>query len=172
MWSFVSLGVVWSALAAQPAEAPSPYRWTVSVDPLTTAIGIVHLQVERALGAHASVYVGPSLRLFDGVLAGTNGPWTALGAEAGGRWFFVGDAPRGGWVMLRGVLAATHTDTPTDVSAVGGYTSALVGYTGVLGPGLVLSGGVGVSYFDYGAGAYGVHGLAPAAHTAIGWAFR
>ena len=145
-----------------------PFHWTLTVDPLTTAIGIVHLQVERTIGKRASVYAGPSLRVFDGILPATNGPWTALGAEVGVRGFFVGEAPEGGWVMARGVLAWAYTE---DDGRIAGYTSALVGYTGVLGPGLVLSGGLGVSWFDYGAGGYGVHGLAPPAHTNIGWAF-
>ena len=41
----------------------------------------------------------------------------------------------------------------------------------LLGPGLVLSAGVGASWFGYGAGGYGVFGPAPAAHTALGWGF-
>lgn len=145
-----------------------PFHWTLSVDPLTTAIGIVHLQVEHTAGPHVSVYAGPSLRVFDGILTNTNGPWTALGAEVGVRGFFVGEAPEGGWVMARGVLAWASAEGEGNPA---GYTSALVGYTGILGPGLVLSGGLGVSWFAYGAGGYGVYGLAPAAHTNIGWAF-
>lgn len=162
--------IAWWTLisAAAAAEAPS---WTVTLDPLTTAIGIVHVQVERVFDPRFSVYAGPSLRLFDGVLPDTNGPWRALGAEVGVRGFFKGAAPEGGWVMLRGVLARTSTDTPAPETGLGGYTSALVGGTAVLGPGLVLSGGLGVSWFDYGVGEYGVHGLAPAAHTNLGWAF-
>jgi hypothetical protein len=52
----------------------------------------------------------------------------------------------------------------------GGYGSVLVGYTAILGPGLVLSGGLGISYFAYGP-SFGIHGFLPAAHTNIGWAF-
>lgn len=143
-------------------------HWTVTVDPLTTAIGIVHVQVEHDIGKRVSVYAGPSLRVFDGILADTNGPWTALGAEVGVRGFFWGDAPEGGWVMARGVLGWAST---ADIGNLAGYTSGLVGYTAVLGPGLVLSGGLGVSWFDYGSGGYGVYGLAPAAHTNVGWGF-
>lgn len=153
------------------AEAADPPAWTVTVDPLTTAIGIVHLQVERVLDPRFSLYAGPSLRLFDGVLPDTNGPWRALGAELGVRGFFLGQAPEGGWVMLRGVLARTSTDTPAPEAGAGGYTSALVGGTAVLGPGLVLSGGLGLSWFNYGVADFGVHGFAPAAHTNLGWAF-
>jgi hypothetical protein len=69
------------------------------------------------------------------------------------------------------VLASVSTTEPSPASNLGGYTSALVGFTGILGPGLVLSGGLGVSYFDYGVLDYGVHGVAPAAHTTVGWAF-
>lgn len=147
------------------------FAWTVTVDPLTWAIGFAHVQVETRVGSHFSVYTGPSVRAFDGILAGTNGPYVGVGAEVGVRGFFWGEAPRGGWGMVRGVLASVSTGSPPAASALGGYTSALVGYTGVLGPGLVLSGGLGVSYFDYGVADYGVHGVAPAAHTAVGWAF-
>ena len=118
-----------------------------------------------------SVYAGPSLRLFDGVLPATNGPWTAVGAEVGVRGFFTGAAPEGAWGMLRGVLAAASTSAAPEKLEPAGYASALVGYTAILGPGLVLSGGAGISWFDYGAGGLGVHGFAPAAHTSVGWAF-
>ena len=143
-------------------------HWTVTVDPLTTAIGLLHVQVERDLGRHFSLYLSPSVRVFDGILPTFNGPYVGVGAEAGFRGFFVGDAPDGGWVMLRGVVARLST---ADEVAPGAYTSALVGYTGILGPGLVLSGGAGVSYFAYTVGGYGIRGFAPALHTNIGWAF-
>ena len=149
------------------ATFASPH-WTLSVDPLTTAIGLLHLQVEHTLGPRASLYVSPSLRFFDGILPGINGPYIGLGAEVGLRGFFVGEAPKGGWVMWRGVLARLSTE---EHAQIGGYNSVLVGYTGILGPGLVLSGGAGVSYFMYGVETYGVHGFAPALHTNIGWSF-
>jgi len=155
-------------LGAARAADPS---WTVTVDPLTTAIGFVHVQVEHTLGEHASLYLGPSLRLFDGVLPASNGPYRGLGLEAGLRGFFAGTAPEGGWLMLRGVLARVSTDTPEPEARLGGYSSALVGYTAILGPGLVLSGGAGLSWFHYQVADYGVHGFAPALHTNIGWAF-
>ncbi len=160
------------ALAADPADAPArahpePKAWTVTVDPLTAALGFAHVQVERALGPRASVYAGPSLRLYDSVFGFPAGPFRGYGVEVGVRGFAWGSAPRGAWVMARGVLAAVAAD---DTVAPGGYTSALVGYTGILGPGLVLSGGAGVSYFDYGP-SYGIHGVLPALHTNLGWAF-
>jgi hypothetical protein len=108
------------------------------------------------------------MRFFDGILPSINGPYRAFGAEAGLRGFFYGTAPEGGWLMLRGVGARLSSG---GTKAWGGYTSALVGYTAILGPGLVLSGGLGVSYFHYGVLDYGVYGFAPAAHTNIGWAF-
>ncbi|MEQ1566233.1 MAG: hypothetical protein ABMA64_11395 [Myxococcota bacterium] len=144
--------------------------WTVQVDPLTFAIGIAHVQVERALGERVSVYVGPSLRLFDGILPDAGGPFVALGAEAGVRGFFTGRAPEGGWVMARGVLARMALRDGSRAEA-GGYGSVLVGGTAVVGPGLVLSGGLGGSWFAYDIDGYGVSGPAPAAHTAVGWAF-
>lgn len=158
------------------ASDARPWAWTVTIDPLTTAIGFVHVQVERSFGQHVSVYAAPSVRFFDGLLPDFNGPWYSAGVEVGARGFFVGNAPSGGWLMLRGVLASAWTDGPdvqdnAAVSELAGYSSALVGYTGIIGPGLVLSGGAGVSYFDFGVGGYGVYGFAPALHTNLGWAF-
>lgn len=155
-------------LSAVTSLAAEPPRWTVTVDPLTTAIGFAHVQVERTLCGRASLYAGPSLRLFDGVLPASNGPYIGLGAEVGLRGFLVGEAPEGAWAMARGVLARVSSG---DAAEVGGYASALVGYTAVLGPGLVLSGGAGASWFDYGVLGHGVHGFAPALHTNVGWAF-
>lgn len=152
------------AVAADPPSTPS---WTVTVDPLTTALGFVHVQVERALGPRASVYAGPSLKLYDGLLGPSLRPYRGYGGEVGLRAFVWGTAPRGAWVMARGVLADVFADGRGEL---GGYTSLLVGFTGILGPGLVLSGGAGVSYFDYGP-AYAIHGVLPALHTNIGWAF-
>ena len=159
----MSLFLIASALAA-----PAAPDWTLSIDPLTTAIGLVHLQVEHRLGDHASLYIGPSLRLFDGILPDMNGHYKGLGVEMGLRGFFVGTAPEGGWGMLRGVLARLSTE---NTAQWGGYTSALLGYTAILGPGLVLSGGAGISWFNYGVEGYGVHGFAPALHSNVGWAF-
>ncbi|MDO9280706.1 MAG: hypothetical protein Q7U06_02290 [Pseudomonadota bacterium] len=162
------------ALAAEPAASPdraSAPQWTVTVDPLTTALGFVHVQVERALGPRVSVYAGPSLRLFDSVLGFPPGSFRGYGAEVGVRGFVWGTAPRGAWVMARGVLADVVSEGQ---GRIGGYTSLLGGFTGIVGPGLVLSGGLGVSWFDYGGSSTdqgGVHGVLPAAHTNIGWAF-
>ena len=168
-----------AAEAGQAAEARDPARteeiakkeWTVSIDPLTTAIGFVHLQVERSFGRRVSVYATPSIRFFDGILPRFNGPWYGAGVEVGVRGFFIGNAPKGGWVMLRGVLGNAWLDNAAATSRISGYTSLLVGYTGILGPGIVLSGGAGASYFDYGVAGYGVYGFAPALHTNVGWAF-
>lgn len=144
-----------------------PYFWTVSVDPLTTALGFVHLQVEHTLGEKTSLYLGPSLKLFPGLLGEQPTPYRGYGVEAGLRYFVYGRAPEGGWLMLRGVLAAV---VAKDEDELGGYSSVLAGYTGILGPGLVLSGGAGVSYFEYGP-PDAIHGFLPALHTNIGWAF-
>ena len=163
-------------MPAPPAETPP--AWTVSVDPLTWALSFAHVQVERRLTPRLSLYVGPSLHLYDGLVPDTQGPWRGYGAEAGLRWFFRPGAPRGAWLMARGVLGWVTTEQATlpeggtgHAAGLGGYTSGLVGYTAILGPGLVLSGGVGVSWFDYGVAQWGIHGPLPAAHTAVGWAF-
>ena len=155
-------------LASQAFAEPT---WTISVDPLTTAIGFVHLQVEHSFGRRISVYGTPSVRFFDGILPDFNGPWYGAGVEVGVRGFFIGNAPKGGWFMVRGVLGNAWLDNAAATSRVSGYASALVGYTAIVGPGLVLSGGAGVSWFDYGVDGYGVYGFAPALHTNVGWAF-
>lgn len=161
------------ALLAPPAladDADAP-GWTVTVDPLTFALGFAHVQVERALHPRASVYAGPSLRLFDGLLPAVNGPYLGLGGELGVRGFFAGEAPEGGWVMIRGVLARVSATEGPPEAKLGGYTSALVGGTAILGPGFTLSGGAGGSWFAYQVGGYGPSGPAIALHTNLGWAF-
>ena len=148
-------------------------RWTLTLDPLTTAIGFVHLQAERTLpGGHFSLYGSPSLRLYDGVLPAIAGPYRGLGLEVGVRGFFRSTAPEGAWLMLRGVGAHLHTTEPAErETALGGYASVLGGYTWIGEGGLVLSGGLGVSVFRYEVGDYGIRGPGIAAHTNIGWAF-
>ena len=146
--------------------------WTVSVDPLTTALGFVHVQVEHTLSPRASLYLGPSLHLYSGLLdTAVVGEFRGYGVETGVRGFLRADAPRGAWVMLRGVGARVTTESPTHTAAFGGFTSGLLGYTAIIGPGLVLSGGGGMSWFSYAAGDAGLHGFLPALHTNIGWAF-
>lgn len=157
-----------AALAAEPSPDPA---WTVQVDPLTFALGYAHLQVERALSPRWSVYAGPHLRLFDGLLTEGHEPYRGYGVEIGARRYLTGAAPEGAWVLARGVIAVAHTEVPAPTTAPGGYVSALLGYTGVLGPGLVLSGGAGAQYIHYTVGDYGVRGAFPALHTAVGWAW-
>ncbi|MCA9538143.1 MAG: hypothetical protein KC620_04610 [Myxococcales bacterium] len=152
------------ASAAAPTETPD---WTLQVDPLTTALGFVHVQVERVLTPDFSVYVGPSLRLFSGLLGDED--YLGLGAEAGVRWFVQSSAPTGWWAEVRGVGA--HLSTPDDETAWGGYVSALGGYTAIFGGWFVLSGGVGVQYLHYRVAGLGPVGVLPAAHTTIGVAF-
>ncbi|MCX4246933.1 hypothetical protein [Paraliomyxa miuraensis] len=159
------------ANAGAPVElqAKRP-RWTLQIDPLTTALGYVHLQVERALGDHASIYFGPSLRLFNGLLdLDATSSYRGYGVELGARWFIRGGAPKGWWVMARGVLAYLRADS--GVTNVGGYVSALGGYTGILRGWFVLSGGLGVQYIHYTVDGLGTRTFFPAAHTALGVAF-
>ena len=143
--------------------------WTLTVDPLTTALGVGHVQIERVLSSSTSLYVGPSVR-FEAPWAKDPEPYRAYGVEAGLRWFPRAEAPRGPWVMARGVGARMST---TDASAdpePGGYASVLAGGTLIKGR-IVLSGGAGVSYFRYDIGDYGITGFLPALHTNIGVAF-
>ena len=72
--------------------------------------------------------------------------------------------------MGRGQGSVSTTDG-SNLRAVGGYGSVLAGYTAVLDGWLVLSGGLGGSYFAYQVGGYGPQGPAVAAHTAVGVAF-
>ncbi len=160
-----------------PADTPAAAhedrpKWTVSVDPLTTALGFAHIQTERALGERLSLYAGPHLRLYDSVLADTSEDYRGLGVEAGLRWFWSGTAPTGWWVLGRGVAAMLQTDGEMGTErAFGGYVSGLVGYTWVAKGWLVLSGGAGVQYIHYRVGGLGVEGVLPALHTAVGVAF-
>lgn len=141
--------------------------WTVQVDPLTTYLGFVHIQVERRLHPAISLYAGPHARLFSAPTADPE-DFLGIGLEAGVRWFPWQKAPTGPWVLIRGVGANVFTD---DASAFGGYGSGLVGYTGILWDVLVLSGGAGVQYLHYRVEDLGPKGVFPALHTAIGFAF-
>jgi len=163
------------ALAATLSFATAAHAeptWTVQVDPLTTALGFVHLQVEHALAPHWSVYLGPSLKLFPGLLAEDGDiAYTGIGGELGVRYYFCGSTPRGSWVMVRGVLAHLSSDEGPELSGVGGYVSALGGYTWIFDGRWVVALGLGIQYLDYELGNAGVKGVLPAAHTAIGVAF-
>jgi len=160
------------AVTADPPAATKPSRqgpqWTIQVDPLTTALGFVHVQVERALSAKYSVYVGPHARLFDSVLDDKDEDFVGFGLEAGVRWFFRGRAPQGTWAQVRGVAARLSTD---DNSTIGGYASVLVGHTWILSRRWVLAAGLGVQYLHYTIDGLGVDGVLPAAHTTVGAAF-
>lgn len=165
-----------STLALAGGPDTSPPRYTATVDPLTAALGFAHLQLEAAISERWSLYGGPHLRLYDGILPAANGPYVGIGAEVGLRVFFQGEAPRGSWVMARGVLARVWTRSPERAAEIGGYSSALVGHTWLIGPGIgpvrpALSLGAGVSWLDYTVLDYGPHGLAPALHTNLGFAF-
>lgn len=155
------------------AFAQDPARVTLTVDPLTTLLGYAHLQVEVRAGRWLSVYAGPHLRLFSAPWAEPE-PYVGLGGEAGVRFFPWGRAPRGVWVMGRGVLASVRSEGLT--SRPGGYGSALVGGTwmpdapkGKLRP--VISLGLGAQWIDYRIGDYGTSGPFPAAHTSGGVAW-
>ncbi len=157
--------MLWMTTAA--LAAPS---WTVQVDPLTTALGFVHVQIERGFDDW-SVYAGPHVRLFDGLLTEGHEPYVGHGAESGVRWYPRGAAPAGPWLLVRGVLAhAVTTEGPRETSWCG-YGSGLGGGTLLLADRWVLSGGLGVQYLAYGVAGYGTYGVAPAAHTAVGVAF-
>jgi hypothetical protein len=157
-------------LLASRAGAEEQPQWTVQVDPLTTLLGFAHVQVERAVAPEFSIYAGPHLKLYDNLLSGAEESFVGFGGELGGRWFFRGVAPEGAWVMARAVLARVSTEAPAPQARLGGYGSALVGYTAIFGA-FVLSGGAGVQYLDYGIAGEGTRGVLPALHTALGVAF-
>lgn len=156
-------------LQSSQAEESS---WTVTVDPLTFALGPMHIQVERKLADNWSLYATPSIRVFDA-------PWVpeedkedfqAYGVEAGLRYFPKGEALTGPWIMTRGVLAYMKTSDGSE-SNLGGYGSVLGGYTAIFADRWVLAGGLGLQYFQYTVGGMGLTGFSPAAHTNLGIAF-
>ncbi len=158
-----------------PAESTAEKRtpnWTVTVDPLTTALGFSHIQIERRISNNWSIYTGPHLRLFDSIFEDEEQPYRGYGAEVGMRWFPLGGAPGGLWLLGRGVGARTMTLENIDpTTGWGGYASGLIGYTWLPVSWLALSGGAGVQYLRYGVEEYGTEGILPALHTAVGIAF-
>ena len=163
-----SLALLTFLLFASAAHAAP--KWTVQVDPLTTALGFVHVQVERALTERVSVYAGPHLRLFDSLLADEEEPFKGYGLELGVRLFFKPTAPAGPWVQMRGVAAHLALDDGDD-TALGGYVSGLGGWTWILADRWVLSAGAGVQYLHYAINDLGPKGVFPALHTTVGYAF-
>jgi len=159
------------ALAAAVAAHADEPSWTITVDPLTFAIGYPHLQVEGVLSERFSLYAGPHARLFNGILTEEPEPFRGYGLESGLRYFFRPQAPVGPWAMYRQVVAYIHTTDGTEVSEIGGYSSALVGYTGIVGDWLVLAGGAGFNYLYYDIEGMGASGPFVALHTNIGVAF-
>lgn len=150
------------------AQAQDDPQWTLQVDPLTTALGFAHLQVERAVAPQLSVYAGPHLRLFDSLLDDKQEDYSGYGLELGLRWFFSPGAPQGWWLGVRGVAA--YLQGPTK-DVPGGYLSALGGYTWIWDGWLVLAGGLGVQYLHYTVEGLGPKGVFPAAHSTLGVAF-
>ena len=155
---------------AQPAsdDASAP-AWTVQTDPLTDALGISQVLVERRVTSHLALYIGPSLHLFDSpLLPDDEEGYKAYGTEQGARWFFDATAPFGWWAGMRLIVADLRYEGD---SRIGGYISALGGYAWLLADRWIVSAAVGVSYFDYDIGDVGVQGVKPGAHTGIGFAF-
>ncbi len=157
------LGVPFAAAAQDDRPA-----WTLQVDPLTTYLGFVHLQVERALHPHLSLYLGPHARLFSAPGLDAE-DFVGYGFELGVRYFFRPTAPEGWWAEVRGVAA--HLSTPDDGTAFGGYASALGGYTAIFDGWFVLAGGLGVQYLHYRVAELGPQRVSVAAHTTVGVAF-
>ncbi len=167
--SSLALLVLPGAPALADGNASSP-TWTVQTDPLTDALGIANLLFERRISNNLAVYAGPSLKLYDSLLADVppEESYRAYGVEMGARWFWSGTAPTGWWTGLRATIArVTHEDS----SSPGGYVSALGGYAWAFDGRWALSLALGVSYFDYSTGGAGVDGILPGAHTGIGIAF-
>jgi hypothetical protein len=164
--------LLWTQPAAAQDAPAAPPRWTVQVDPLTFALGFAHVQLEYAFTDHLSVYVGPSLHLFNGLIAEPGDDYLGLGGELGVRYFFSPTAPRGWWVQARGVLAHLSSDVSgQEETALGGYVSALGGYTWIFDDRWVVAAGLGIQYIHYRISGQGPEGILPAAHTTIGFAF-
>ncbi|MBT8494774.1 MAG: hypothetical protein KJO07_17085 [Deltaproteobacteria bacterium] len=158
-------------LLAESARAEDPLpepQWTVQVDPLTVALGFVHVQLERALSEKISVYAGPSIRLWDLLGEDDDPSYYGIGLEAGVRFYVRGRAPVGTWLMVRGVGAYIADDN--DNTDLGGYASVLVGHHFTFGRWL-LGAGIGVQYLHYTVDGTGTEGVLPAAHTTVGAVF-
>jgi hypothetical protein len=153
---------------ADDIEHEQSPRWTIQIDPLTLALGFVHVQVERALSDRVSIYAGPSVRLWDLLAEDDDPSYYGLGIEAGVRIYVRGKAPVGTWVMARGVGA--YIVDEDDNSDFGGYGSLLVGHHFVFGRWL-LGAGIGVNFMHYTVDGTGSEGILPAAHTTIGTVF-
>jgi hypothetical protein len=152
---------------AEATHRPAP-AWTIQVDPLTTALGYVHVQVERRVTAGLSLYAGPHARMFSGFTADEDDDVRGVGAEIGLRWFFRGVAPAGSWAQVRGVGARVSR---MEDATLGGYVSALGGHTWILRGRWVLSAGLGIQYVHYAVNDVGPKGVLPAAHSTFGIAF-
>jgi hypothetical protein len=63
--SLLLVATVATLLSSTTGRDAQAADWTIQVDPLTTALGLVHVQIEYALSDHWSVYAGP-LGLFRG----------------------------------------------------------------------------------------------------------
>jgi hypothetical protein len=147
-------------------------QWTISVDPLTTALGFAHVQIERVLAPKLSIYFGPHLHVYKSVFSKEPEDYIGIGAEIGLRRFLRPYAPKGLWGQVRGVLAHVSIDNNgTKETGAGGYVSALVGYTWIFRERLVLASGAGVQYINYQIAGQGLEGMLPALHTNIGFAF-
>ncbi len=152
------------------ADVDGP-AWTVQVDPLTAALGFAHVQVERRLADRWSLYAGPHLRVYDGIITEEPEPYTGVGVELGVRRFFKETAPQGTWLQLRTVAAAAWSSEVEGGPGFAGYTSALGGHTWIVGDWLVLAAGLGAQRLYYTHGPYGIEGWLPAAHSTVGVAF-
>lgn len=170
--AMIALLAATPAFAAGPPEVEEPPNWTITVDPLTVALGYPHIQIERRINSSLSVYAGPHARLFDSIFEEGSESFYGLGAEAAVRWFPFGSAPSGFWLSARTVAAHLKTyDVMDPTSSFGGYSSGLAGFTWIPFNWLVLSGGAGVQYLYYDIEDLGLRTLYPAMHTAVGIAF-
>ena len=171
LFTLLAVSFYVSAASAQKASdaAPTSIEWTVQIDPLTTALGIAHVLFEKRLTSRFAAYVGPSLRLYDSLLTNDDEEgYRAYGIEYGIRYFLQSTAPFGLWAGLRFVNARLSFENE---NRLGGYVSGLFGYAWHFSKFWLISGALGISYFDYSVGGVGVSGVLPAAHTGIGVVF-
>ncbi len=171
------MGCKWAAawcclvvLLASRAVAAEAADHTVQIDPLTTALGFAHVQVERVIAPQWSFYAGPHVRAFPSLWGNEQLPMRGAGIELGLRRFWRPSAPNGWWTQVRGVAAYTWR-TDSEQTGLGYSASALVGYTAIFSGRWVLAGGLGVNYLRYGPPGARIGGVLPAAHTTIGVAF-
>ncbi len=156
--------------AAPPEDSPDN---AITLEPLAVVFSrTITLEYERGFGPVGLALAG-ALGLGDiaHTSSQTSGDFIALGLTLSVRIYPWDLAPRGAYIGPYSTLmwveaeAGGHSE-----SGVGWSVGALVGYTWLLGTSFVVSGGVGLGWYEHEVGE-GESGLVPALRLALGAAF-